>query len=116
MSESIQVIGKIKIIMDEETFPSGFSKRCAVVTTLDNKYPQDIQVEFIKDKGALLDAFSAGDEVTITTNIQGREYNGKYYVSLNGWQIKRIGGQSEPAPNEVSGDEHGAAVDDNLPF
>jgi len=119
MSESIQIIGTTKVIQDTESFPSGFCKRGIVVTTQYDKYPQDILVEFVKDKGDLLDAFGVGEEVSITCNVQGREYNGKYYVSLSGWQIKRIGGvASEPEPNTCE-NENGEAVtidDDNLAF
>ncbi len=114
MSESIQVIGTIKVIQDTETFPSGFSKRIGVITTPDDKYPQDIAVEFFKDKTELLDSFSVGDEVSATCNLRGREYNDKYYVSLNAWQIKRIGNVNQEPMEEYG--EQMSDVDDDLNF
>ena len=76
--DSYQLSGRIKTIMDQVTFPSGFTKREFVVTTED-KYPQDIKLELIKDKCSLADGFSDGDEVTVNFNIRGNE---GYYVGL----------------------------------
>ena len=45
--DSYQLSGRIKVIMDQVTFPSGFTKREFVVTTED-KFPQDIKLELIK--------------------------------------------------------------------
>ena len=47
--------GTVKVIMDQQTFESGFTKREFVVTTDDDRYPQDIKFECVKDKCALLD-------------------------------------------------------------
>ena len=46
----MEVIGKIKLINETQTFGSnGFRKREMVVTT-DEQYPQMILIEFIQDK------------------------------------------------------------------
>ena len=78
--------GKIKVINEEQTFGSGFTKREFVIT-VESKYPQDIKFELVKDKCALLDSFKVGQEVTVSFDIRGNEYNGKYYVNLNAWKI-----------------------------
>lgn len=49
-----EMTGAVKVVMDEVTFPSGFNKREFVVTTEDDRYPQDIKFETVKEKTALL--------------------------------------------------------------
>jgi single-strand DNA-binding protein len=89
---SAEVVGTIKLIMDEETFKSGFVKRDFVVTT-DEKYPQNLKFSVVKDKTKLLDKFSVGDIVKVSYNLRGSEYKGRYYVELNAWAIY---GKSSP--------------------
>ena len=89
MSEEIKVKGTIKILGDTQSIgEKGFLKREMVITTPDEKYPQDLKIEFIKDNCSKLDTFNVGDEVTVTVNLKGSEWNGKYYVSLTGWKIE----------------------------
>ncbi len=99
MSE-LKIEGKIKVIMDTQIFDSGFSKREFVITTND-QYPQEIKFEFLKDKCELLDVKNVGDNVSVSFNVRGNEYNGKYYVNLQAWRIE---GSETPQPVAV-GDE-----------
>ena len=85
--------GKIKLIKDTQTFDSGFTKRELVLTT-DDKYPQDILIEFLKDNCERLDDYKVNDEVTIHINIRGREWINKqgeavYFNSILGWRIEK---------------------------
>ena len=89
--------GKVKLIQDAQTFGSGFTKREVVVTVEDGKYPQEINIEFLQDKVSLLDALQVGQEVTISFDIRGREYNGRYFNNLVGWKIQ-AGEAAAPAP------------------
>ena len=82
-----EVKGAIKVIESTQTFDSGFQKREFVVTT-DETYPQDIKLEFVKDKCAILDKYNVGDTVAVSYNLRGNEYNGKYYVNLQAWRIE----------------------------
>ena len=81
-----QLSGKIKTISDLQTFASGFSKREFVVTTED-RFPQDIKLEFHKERTSSLDNIVVNDSVTVEFDIRGNEYQGKYYVSLVAWKI-----------------------------
>ena len=76
-----------KLIQEPRTFDSGFTKREMVVTVEDGRYPQDINLEFVQDKAALLDNLQAGQEVTVSFDIRGREYNGRYFNNLQGWKV-----------------------------
>ncbi len=79
--------GTVKLIQPVQTFDSGFTKREMVVIVQDGKYPQEIKLEFVQDKVSLLDNLHVGREVTVTFDIRGREYNGRYFNNLQGWKI-----------------------------
>lgn len=93
-----ELTGKIKLIQDPKTFDSGFTKREMVVIVEDGKYPQEINLEFVQDKAALLDALQPGQEVTVSFDIRGREYNGRYFNNLQGWKVVAATNESEPPP------------------
>jgi len=96
-SQKYELSGSIKLISETQTFPSGFTKRQFVVTTADEKYPQDIALEFIKDNCVRLDSYRVGDSVKVDFDIRGNEYNGKHFVQLSAWKIEKTGdGIREP--------------------
>jgi hypothetical protein len=104
--------------MEEQTFPSGFSKREFVVTTTDEKFPQDIKFECLKDKAALLDNISEGQNVKVSFNLSGREYNGKYFVNLTAWRIEPAGGETQSS-DEPLPEDFGEPIDEetsDMPF
>ena len=94
--------GTIKLIGNtQEVGCNGFTKRQLVVTTKE-QYPQDVAIDFIKDKCSVLDNYKVGDSVDVSINIRGNEYNGRYYVNLQGWKIENVASQvSEPHSTEV---------------
>ena len=115
-----EITGKVKILQEAETFASGFTKRCVVVTVEDGKYPQDINLEFVQDSVSKLDSVNEGDTVTVTFDIRGKEYNGRYFNNLVGWKISvDSAGQAptsspaEPAPLD---NDPANIEDDDLPF
>ena len=86
MSQEIK--GKLIVIGETQSFPSGFQKREFVIEELDGKYPQKLKFEAMKDGCEKLDAVRVGQVVNVSYNLRGNEYNGKYYVSLQAWKIK----------------------------
>ena len=104
------------------TFDSGFTKREFVVTS-DERYPQDIKFECVKERVSLLDNVSEGDEVTVSFDLRGNEYKERYYVNLVAWKIDQgaaHGGSTEsggtgdevPLPDDASA----PADEDDVPF
>ena len=85
---SLQLTGTIKLIGEKQVFDSGFQKVEFVITTNDEKYPQDVKFEIVQDK---VDDFikynKVGASVDVDFNVRGNEYNGKYYVSLSAWKV-----------------------------
>lgn len=105
MPKPYEATGKIHLINDTQTFASGFTKREFVLETNDDKYPQLLKFEVVKDGCAKLDRYNIGDIATVSFNVRGNEYNGKYYVSLQAW---RIDGQNKDGPPARSANQNGA--------
>jgi single-strand DNA-binding protein len=93
---SYDLVGKVKVILDEQTFDSGFNKREFVVTT-DEKYPQDIKFECVKDKCSILDEYSVGQNVKVSFNMRGNEFKERYYVNLTCWKMEAADDDAVPA-------------------
>jgi len=112
-----EAAGKIKVINETQSFASGFTKREFVVTTAHDKYPQDLKFEIVKDKCSQLDAFEVGQDVQVSFDIRGNEYNGKYFVNLSCWKIQAANG-APAEPKRQSGEPSrgpaGASPEPNL--
>jgi hypothetical protein len=104
-----ELTGKIKVIQAAQVFGAkGFTKREIVVTVDDGKYPQDIALECVQEKVKLLDGLKEGQTVTVTFDIRGREYNGRYFNNLQAWRIK-----VESGSGQVDGDDRDPIPDDS---
>lgn len=115
-----ELTGVIKLIQETRKFDSGFTKREMVVTVEDGKYPQEINLEFVQDKVSLLDNLQTGQQVTVSFDIRGREYNGRYFNNLQGWRVESADGAQQPqsgghAPLSAGGGQ-GDIGDDDIPF
>ena len=122
----MEVIGKVKLIGEVQTFGNnGFRKRELVLTTQE-QYPQSIMVEFIQDRCELLDTFNVGDFVKIDINLRGREWvnkdgETKYFNSIQGWRIEKTQNDSEnplpPIPDDIDiNTDSSDSNSDDLPF
>ena len=83
-----ELTGTVKVVMETLKFDSGFSKREFVVTTGDDRYPQDIKCECVKDRCALLNDIKPGQRVKVSFDLRGNENKGRYFVSLSAWKIE----------------------------
>lgn len=89
--------GKVHKIMAEQFVSEKFSKRELIIKT-DDKFPQFIPVTFSNSKMVIVDGLNEGDEVEVSYNIRGREWNDKYFVSLEGWNLQVL--TDKPKQNE----------------
>jgi len=124
----MEVEGKIKVIGETKEYgKNGFRKREVVITT-EEQYPQFLNIEFIQDKTELINKFSVGDKVKIGINLRGREWvspqgETKYFNSIQGWRIEKIGANSTQDPSIPPADQFEPVDDlneedpeDDLPF
>jgi hypothetical protein len=100
MSENkLELTGQISLIKPTEEFAGGFTKRIFVITT-DDKFPQEVAFELIKDDTSQIEEYSIGDGITVSFNVRGNEFKGKHYVNLKAWRIVRNPGAGEFIPSE----------------
>ena len=125
----MELQGTVKKITDIQTFASGFQKREMVLTT-EEQYPQPINIEFLQEKGDLLNNLKEGDKVKVGINLRGREWTSpqgevKYFNSIIGWRVEKLDGAgnfNEPVdakPTEtkpVAEKNVFEEEDDDLPF
>ena len=95
-----ELTGTVKVVMDEVKFDSGFSKREFVVTTDDDRFPQEIKFECVKDKAALLADVKPGQHVAVSFDLRGNESKGRYFVSLSAWRIQAERPGTAPEPTD----------------
>jgi single-strand DNA-binding protein len=116
MSNSITIKGTVHHIgQTEEVGSKGFTKRLLVVHN-GEQYDPTVPIEFKKDKCALLDSLRVGQTVTVSINLGGREYQGRYFPSLTGWKI-----EASAPPHSVSAPPQSVSAppaeeDTELPF
>jgi len=90
----MEISGKVKKIFDTQTKGS-FTFREMVITT-DEQYPQDIIIQFSQDKAELLSLYKPNDELKVSINIRGKEWENKltneikYFNTITGWRIERL--------------------------
>ncbi len=131
-SFSYEMSGKVEKIMEVQAFNSGFTKR-EFVLLVDDRFPQHVKFQFVKEKCALLDNVKPGDEVKVTFSVNGREWQDKYFVDLQAFRLEKISEGREvevtapdafdvddmPAPSAGSSGNPKAfenVADDDLPF
>ena len=115
----MEVVGKIKIIGEVQTFGTDFTKRQLVITT-DDQYPQVVSIDFLKDKCDLLNSYKVGDDVKVSINLGGREWinpqgEAKYFNSVTGWRIEKSVAETS-APDYVAPPVAEVEEIDDLPF
>jgi len=102
MSDST-IKGAIKLINPIKVISDNFSVREFVVTTPDAKYPQDILFQTVNDKMDVLESLGAGQQVEVSYNVRGREFNGRYYNTLDAWKVQIIGQAAQTTNNNDDG-------------
>lgn len=121
---SHELKGQLIVVNEIQSFPSGFTKREFVLETIGDKYPQKIKFELKKDKCGLIDKYAIGTEITVHFDIDGNEYNGKYFVSLGAWKLdgnessigQRSQNQNTAPPPPLAAMNDALDDDSSIPF
>lgn len=108
------IVGAVHLKTDKQQVSEKFAKRELVVDT-GGTYPQLIPVTFTQDRCSLIDDIQQGQRVSIECSVRGREYNGKYYCSIEGWRVNTTAAQQpEVHQAQVVTPQH--EINDDLPF
>lgn len=123
----MEIKGKIIVALPEMTGTSKagnpWKKREYVLETQET-YPKKVHFDFFGERA---DQFplAVGDVITLSFDIESREFNGRWYTSIRGWKAEKDGAAPAPAaapaqdfpgsvppPPEIGG----GADNDDLPF
>lgn len=102
-----EIRGKVIAVMDEWRNNTGtFWKREVVVET-GLRFPNPLKVTFQKEGTSHLEGVAEGDCVIIPYVLNGREYDGRYYVDIIGMGLQKIvgaggGGEDGAAPAQAA--------------
>ena len=84
------------VLVISERYDRGKLTLRDLVIQTSEKYPQTIKIDFLGNNCDLLDSISLLQEVSVSINIKGREWQDprtqetKYFNSIQGWKIEKI--------------------------
>ena len=120
MAESFKITGKFRGLSEiKEGEKNGKAwKSCKLVIDIeDDKYPTNGVFEvFGEDKVKSLESLTFGQEIDVVFNVQGSEYQGKYYGKLSLWKFETKGITNTPPTAHITIPEASEPVADDLPF
>jgi hypothetical protein len=99
---SLDIKGRLVQVLPKESGEGRngrWEKQQFVIETME-QYPKKVCIVLWGDKISLLDGVNQGDELTVSVNIESREYNGRWYTDVRAWKLERSAGQ-DPAPGEL---------------
>ena len=110
----MQVQGTLKHKFDTQTVSDKFKKREFILTTDGAMpYPQHVSFQLSQDKCDLIDQFNEGQDIEVSFNLRGREWNGpqgvKFFNTLDAWRITAVS-NSQPTTTQAAAN---AAINTN---
>lgn len=117
----MEIKGKIILALPETSGVSkngnNWKKREYVLET-EETYPKKVHFDFFGDRADQY-PLNVGDDVTLSFDIESREYNGRWYTSIRGWKAEKGAVPAQgPAPVDAPPVVDIATADptDDLPF
>lgn len=91
----MDITGKIIAVLPTKSGTSArgtqWSSQTAVIETHE-QYPKRVAFDVLGDKITEFN-LQVGEEVTVSFDINAREYNGKWWNSVNAWHVTRVDSQ-----------------------
>jgi len=91
----MEIKGKIIVALPEMSGVSksgnNWKKREYVLETQET-YPRKVHFDFFGDRADQY-PLSVGDEITLSFDIESREYNGRWFTSIRGWKAEKANAQ-----------------------
>jgi hypothetical protein len=93
----MDITGKIIQILPEVTGEgkNGPWKKQEFIIETQEQYPKKVCISSWNDKAGL-SSFSENDLVTVSINIESREYNGRWYTDVRAWRMVKADESSAP--------------------
>lgn len=122
----MEIKGKVVQLLDIETGEgkNGVWRKMPFVVEIPGSYPKKVCIDVWGDK---IEAYNLqiDEEVTVSIDIESREYNGRWYTNIKAWNVKRDQAQMqenntnlEPPemPKPPTDGEPPELAEDDLPF
>lgn len=90
--EKAEIIGKVYFKSEVELIGANQMQKQILVVKTDAELPQKLPIEFIKDNCNLLNNLQIGQQVKVSVNVRGNEYQDRNQVtrfglSFQGWKV-----------------------------
>ena len=95
-------------------------KKHEYVLETQETYPKKVHFDFFGDNADRYQ-LNVGDDVTLSFDIESREYNGRWYTGIRGWKADKesatnVGGAPvPPTPDPISA-QFTQSPDEDIPF
>jgi hypothetical protein len=117
----MEVSGKIIDILPEKSGQSanGTWRKQEYILETGGQYPKKVCFMAWGDK---IDQFEIkqGDNVTVSVDLESREFNGRWYTDVKAWKVSRDGRTEYESASQSQGNSaaHGSQnpYDDEIPF
>ena len=123
---SFEISGSIVKIYETETKGESFRVRDFVIKADDGgQYDNFVKFQTTQDRTGMLDDYNEGDEVKVSFDLRGRQWQDKYFTNLNAWRVQNLSGGGAPTSRgtgpsfddlPTANDEPEAEASDDLPF
>lgn len=124
----MEIKGKIILALPEQTGVSksgnNWKKREYVLETIET-YPRKVHFDFFGERADQY-PLNVGDVVTLSFDIESREYNGRWYTGIRGWKAEKdnttpqqggsFGAPTDSAPADPFNSTVGGSNEDDIPF
>jgi single-strand DNA-binding protein len=94
---SFEITGKLYKKFATESKSEKFQTREFVIEVADGNYPQLIKFQLVQDRCQTLDNYNEGEEIKVHFDLRGREWQGKFFTTLNSWRIEHSTGETTAA-------------------
>jgi single-strand DNA-binding protein len=129
---AFEIEGKLVKIYPTEQKTASFSVREFVIEVPDGNYPQMVKFQTSQERCSVMDNYREGEKIKVSFDLRGREWQGKYFTTLNAWRVDKVGDNSDISatdnsfpedpfpsmepPRAPSNNSNGGGGFDDLPF
>lgn len=118
---SMEIKGRVIQLLQPQTGQGkkGTWKKQEFIIETQSQYPKKVCLSMWGDK---IDQFklATGEMVTVSVELESREYNNRWYTEARAWKVSKDAGGSQPSYSDDMGDEpmnnSSSSATDDLPF
>jgi hypothetical protein len=119
----MEINGKIIELLEEKSGESanGTWRKQEYILETESQYPKKVCFMAWSDK---IDEFAIkkGESITVSIDLESREYNGRWYTDVKAWKVTRAGAGANDIPYNAPDmpntpqPENPPSLDDEIPF